>query len=179
MTPRLFGLVRRLAASVEDAIEIVQETWLRILNSRSAYDPSRPLEPFAFRVAVNLWIDACRSRRPATGRATPVEEPVATTPGPEEMLFAAERSDQMRKCLEVLTAEEREIVTLRFWDDMTNQQISERLGTTATSVKGKSYRAVRKLADCMRLEDDLVGPAELRQSLAGTDGMSSAERGQP
>lgn len=168
MTPRIFGLVRRLNAPVDDAVEVVQETWLRVLGKSQNYDPSRPFEPYVFTVAVNLWVDQCRSRKRSPGRVAMRDETPSHESQPEELVFAAERAERMMKCLDVLSEEERQIVVLRFWDDLTNQEIGERIGATTTSIKGKSYRAVRKLADCMHLEGFLDTPDDFA-SAAGSE----------
>lgn len=153
LTPRIFLMLRRLGASQADAAELVQETWLKIVKNQEKYDRSRPFEPFIFTVAMRLWIDVCRAR----GR-TPVmvelpEDAASCDPLPLDLMFAAEHADQMRRCLEVLSDEERSILVMRFWEDRPNREIGKTLGTSESSVRNRSYRAVRKLADCMYLEE--------------------------
>ena len=46
MTPRVYALARRMGVSIEDAAEITQETWLRVLKNHEKYDRLRAFEPF-------------------------------------------------------------------------------------------------------------------------------------
>lgn len=153
LTPRLFSVLRRLGASEADAGELVQETWLKIVKNQEKYDRSRPFEPFIFTVATRLWIDVCRAKKRAPALVSLPEDEAGCAVLPLDLMFAAEHAEQMRQCLEILSDEERSILIMRFWQDRTNREIGKRLGRSESSARGKSYRAVRKLADCMHLEE--------------------------
>jgi RNA polymerase sigma-70 factor (ECF subfamily) len=152
MTPRVYALARRMGVSIEDAAEIAQETWLRVLKNHDKYDRLRAFEPFLFTVAARLCVDLFRKRKTAPTSAEVSQEAESRDEPALETMFAAERSERIVHCMETLTDEERQIVRLRYWDDLSNREVGDRLGATPTSIKGKSYRAVRKLADCMQLE---------------------------
>jgi RNA polymerase sigma-70 factor (ECF subfamily) len=153
LTPRLYGHFRRLGCTVADGTELVQETWLRIVENHEKYDPTRPFEPFLFTVATRLWIDGRRQRRLAVDSAAVPDDVAAIAPLPVDLLVAAEQTERMRHCLDVLGESEREMIVMRFWHGMSMDQLGRRLGMPVTSVKGKCFRAVRKLADCMHLEE--------------------------
>jgi RNA polymerase sigma-70 factor (ECF subfamily) len=152
MTPRVYALARRMGASIEDSAEIAQETWLRVLKNHEKYDRLRAFEPFLFTVAARLCVDLFRKRKTSPAAGAISEDAQGRDEPALEILFAAERSERIVHCMETLTDEERQIVRLRYWDDLSNREVGDRLGATPTSIKGKSYRAVRKLADCMQLE---------------------------
>ncbi|MCC8129960.1 MAG: sigma-70 family RNA polymerase sigma factor [Clostridiales bacterium] len=57
---RLFGLCMRLCRNREEAEELYQDTWLRILQSWDSYRPEVPFEPWAARICVNLYRDGLR-----------------------------------------------------------------------------------------------------------------------
>jgi RNA polymerase sigma-70 factor (ECF subfamily) len=155
LTPRVYALARRMGATIEDSAEIVQETWLRVLRNHEKYDRLRAFEPFLFTVAARICVDLFRKRK-ATPASGPLSDGVLSDEAPAlETLFAAERSERIVHCMETLSDEERQIVRLRYWDSLSNREVGERLGVAANSIKGKSYRAVRKLADCMQLEQSL------------------------
>jgi RNA polymerase sigma-70 factor (ECF subfamily) len=168
LTPRVYALARRMGASIEDSAEIVQETWLRVLRNHEKYDRLRAFEPFLFTVAARICVDLFRKRK-ATPASGPLSDGVLSGEAPAlETLFAAERSERIVHCMETLSDEERQIVRLRYWDSLSNREVGERLGVAANSIKGKSYRAVRKLADCMQLEQsfDFLPPPASAESAA-------------
>jgi len=168
LTPRVYALARRMGATIEDSAEIVQETWLRVLKNQEKYDRLRAFEPFLFTVAARICVDLFRKRK-ATLAAGPLSEDAVAGDVPAlETLFAAERTERIVHCMETLSDEERQIVRLRYWDSLSNREVGERLGAPASSIKGKGYRAVRKLADCMQLEQffDFSPPAASAESAA-------------
>ena len=154
LTPRVFAMLRRLGAAEADAAELVQETWLKIVKNQEKYDPDRPFEPFIFTVAMRLWLDVCRAKKRAPALVSLPEDAFNCEPLPLDLMFAAEHVEQMRRCLEILSDEERAILVMRFWENRPNREIGVTLGTSESSARGKSYRAVRKLADCMHLEEN-------------------------
>lgn len=153
LTPRLFSVLRRLGAAEADAAELVQETWLKIVKNQEKYDRSRPFEPFIFTIATRLWIDVCRGRGRTPAMVLLPEDVAGCEVLPLDLMFAAEQAEQMRRCLEILSDEERSILRMRFWQQQPNRKVGQQLGISESSARGKSYRAVRKLADCMHLEE--------------------------
>jgi RNA polymerase sigma-70 factor (ECF subfamily) len=168
LTPRVYALARRMGASIEDSAEIVQETWLRLLKNHEKYDRLRAFEPFLFTVAARICVDLFRKRKAAPAAGALSEDAVSEEAPALETLYAAERSERIVHCMETLSAEERQIVRLRYWDSLSNREVGQRLGAPAASIKGKSYRAVRKLADCMQLEQffDFSPPEASAESAA-------------
>jgi len=146
LTPRLWGLFRHWGASEAEREDLIQETWVRVLRKHHQFDPSRPFEPYLFVIANRLWIDACRrTGRQRTEHHLPEDEPLDAAL-PMDWLFAAERSEEIRRSLGDLSDEEVTIVVLRFWQDLTNREIAERLGASEPSVRSKGHRALKKLS---------------------------------
>ncbi len=69
------------------------------------------------------------------------------------MKYQLKIDSYMQRCFEVLSDEERSILVMRFWDGRRNREIGRAIGACESSARSKSYRAVRKLADCMHLEE--------------------------
>ena len=148
---RLWGMFRHYGASDAECEELVQATWLKILENADQYDRDRPFEPYLFTIARRLWIDHCRrNNRLPTTYWLPEDEADAK-PLPLDMIVATERAEQVHHCLDILTDDERAILVLRFWHKLTNGKIAQRLDSSEASIRGKSFRAIRKLADCMQL----------------------------
>ena len=151
LTPRLWGLFGHLGSSAPEAEDLIQETWTRVFKNRTEFDPSRHFEPYIFTIAVRLWIDFRRKeRRLPACQQLPDDSPSAPAV-PIDFLFAVERAESIRRCLEYLGPEEKTILVLRFWHGLTNKGIANQMGLSESSVKNKGYRALRKLADCMGL----------------------------
>jgi RNA polymerase sigma-70 factor, ECF subfamily len=129
------------------AEDIVADTFERALRRRSLFDRARGTEKaWLYTIATNLLRDGAR-RREVEERAYAnafVPEPVLVG-GVDGGLARFEARSTVMEALEVLSAEEREAVALRFGADLTVPEIAKVLDQPLTTVEGRVYRALRKL----------------------------------
>lgn len=145
----VLGARRNCAQS--EAEDLVQETWLRLIEHPSNYDRTRPFEPYLFTIAFRLWVDLCRKNgRIPDSHPMPEDEP-GQEPLPVDLLSAKEREESVYHCLENLTQMEKAIIVLRFYQGLTYKIIAERLDSTEPRIRNMGFRAIKKLADCMQL----------------------------
>ncbi len=79
--------------------------------------------------------------------------------GPEAEFIAQEREELVQGLLSELPAEYRQAVVLRYWYDMSYEEIAELQQTTVSAVKSRLFRARRQLADA-GLERGMVAQIE-------------------
>jgi len=136
------------------AQEAMQETFIRAWQAASSYDPERDIGPWLLTIARYTALDVMRRElRPTRGGHEAEEDALVESPGIDQ----AWTSWAVQEALGSLNAEEREIIRLSFFDDLTQVQISERLGLPLGTVKSRSHRAHRRLAELLaHLRDDPV-----------------------
>lgn len=141
--------------------ELIQETFLRAFAApaRQSYDGIRPYRAFLLRIARNLLVDRWRKKEPhalaeADGEAAlEAEAPVAS----EEVLHWRTLSAATAEHLASLDAEERELVRLRFEEELGQREVAAAMGV--------SRRRVRTLE--ARVQDGLRRFLERRGLLGG------------
>ena len=142
------------------AQEAVQETFIRAWRAAGTYDPDRDLGPWLLTIARYTSLDLLRRElRPTRGGHDAEQDVVVESPG----LDRAWLSWSVREALRQLSENEREIVRLSFYEDLTHAQISERLGLPLGTVKSRSHRAHRRLAELLahvRDDGDRVGDGD-------------------
>ena len=127
-------------ALAEDA---AQETFLRAWRAAADFDPGRPLAPWLFTIARRTAIDVLRREaRPTQGGHDAEQDAVVAMPGIERAWDAW----QVRTALAELPAEERDVVRLAHFEEMTHREIAELLDVPVGTVKSRSHRAHRRLA---------------------------------
>ncbi|WP_019913026.1 sigma-70 family RNA polymerase sigma factor [Paenibacillus sp. HW567] len=130
--------------TAEDLTSLVFEKTLSKLHS---YSPDKaPLEVWLFAIARNVVNDYYRSLKRT--RFFPLEmirELVSSRQVPEEQLLEGERSGQLSRALDTLSAKERNIVALKFGADLKNKEISSLTGISESNVGVILYRSMRKL----------------------------------
>lgn len=132
--------------------DLVQETWLRVLERGSSYDGKSRFEPWLFRVARNIAFDAMRQRRLSgvdlivdanADGVRPV--PASNEPSPFTIAARTEDADRLARSLETLEPVYREALVLRFQEDLSLQEISGIVGAPVSTVASRIYRGLATL----------------------------------
>jgi RNA polymerase sigma-70 factor (ECF subfamily) len=156
-SPRLYRYLVRLVGEAALAEDILQDTWLRVVERLDRYDTSKPFVAWVFAVARHRAIDALRQRgrqtqllgRRAEPRKTengdrldPVEQLAAGGPSPLERLTEAETEEQVAEAFKRLPPHYREVLTLRFHEEMGLEEIARLLGMPLSTVKTRVQRGL-------------------------------------
>ncbi len=148
---RLYRYLLRLVRQPAAADDLFQQTWLRVMERIGRYDARRNFESWLFSVAHNLAVDAWRGPQPASLDeenelgSSPVDRLPAQAPDALDRLLDFERGAVLAECLEDLPLIHREVLTLRFEEDMRLEEIAEVVGIPLSTVKSRLRRALEGL----------------------------------
>jgi RNA polymerase sigma-70 factor, ECF subfamily len=148
---RLYRYLLRLAKDPALADDLFQQTWLRVMEKIGRFDAARNFEPWLFSLAHNLAVDYFRARRTESLDAdddsgvAAAEKLPGHDPGALDRLLAFERGALLDACMIELPAIYREVLTLRFEDDMKLEQIAQVVGVPLSTVKSRLHRALEGL----------------------------------
>lgn len=142
---RLFRYLLRLLGDEAVAEDVFQQTWLQVAERVGRYDGSRPFAPWLFTVARNLALDHLRRTRPES--LDGVDEPEAA-PGPLDPLahaLARQRSFRVGTAVASLAPLDREVLALRFEEELPLPELAQRLAVPVPTAKARLYRALARL----------------------------------
>ena len=145
---RLYRYLLRLAADPPTAEDLFQQTWVRVMESMRRYDPRRSFEAWLFAVAHNVAIDYLRKSRPESldealpSGHTRAEALPETGPDALECLLEWERAEAVAAAMSHLPAIHREVLTLRFEEDLKLEQMAEIVQIPLSTVKSRLRRAL-------------------------------------
>ena len=126
--------------------DLVQETWLRVLERGHSYDGKSRFEPWLFRVARNLALDCVRKRRLFSLDTTDfLEPPPSQSPSPFEQAARTEDAERLAHSLATLEPLYREALVLRFQEDLSLKEISDVIGAPVSTVSSRIYRGLASL----------------------------------
>jgi RNA polymerase sigma-70 factor, ECF subfamily len=126
------------------AEDATQETFLRAWRAAATYDPDRGLAPWLFTIARRTAIDVHRREaRPTQGGHGVEQDVVIRMPGIER----AYETWEVRAALSELPADERDVVRMSHFEEMTHREIADALQVPVGTVKSRSHRAHRRLAE--------------------------------
>ena len=130
--------------------DLVQETWLRVLERGRSYDGRSRFEPWLFTIARNLAIDTTRRRRLISLDAEDEagEEfaaPVSGEPSPFEQAARTEDAQRLAGELAALAPVYREALLLRFQEELSLEEIAGVMGASVSTVASRIYRGLAAL----------------------------------
>jgi len=157
---RLLRYVVYLTSRREAAEDLIQETWLRVLECGGQYNGRSRFEPWLFSIARNLAIDHLRQRqRTALGRGEATDaEAVLELPAADRdsPFLAAARSEDAGRIASALAQLEpiyREALLLRFQEDLSLAEIAEIAGVPLPTISSRIQRGLALLRS--HLEGDV------------------------
>ena len=148
---RLYCYLLRLVREPAAAEDLFQQTWLRVAQQIHRYDPRHVFDAWLFTVARNLAIDYLRRHRmesldePLLSGETPAERLPASGPDALDAVIAQERRGMLIAALGELPAAYREVLTLRFEEEMKLEEIAEVLAAPLSTVKSRLRRGLGAL----------------------------------
>ena len=146
-----------------DAVDdLVQETWLRVLERGRSYDGQSPFAPWLFTIARNLAVDSLRKRRIFSLDSSDADDNGApgfnfnfnsaeslalasTAPSPFEQAARTEDARLLAESLETLPPAVREALVLRFQEDLSLEEIAAIAGASVSTVSSRIYRGLATL----------------------------------
>jgi RNA polymerase sigma-70 factor, ECF subfamily len=147
------------AFSREDAEEICQETFLAVIKNIQSFEGGSRLQTWIFRIAANKARDY-RERQQAAKRgggqpvmslqqengeeSLPLQVP-SSLPAPDALLLRAERAAHVGLALERLEEPCREIIQLRYFADMSYDEIANELGLNPKTVSSRLSKCLDRL----------------------------------
>jgi RNA polymerase sigma-70 factor (ECF subfamily) len=151
---RLTRYLVYLLGKREGVEDLVQETWLRILERGATYDGVGRFEPWLFTIAHNVAMDGMRQRRATSlsshgGSQSEAVRQCEVFQGPSPFVLAArtEEAERLALSLQTLEPDYREVLVLRFQEDLSLQEISAIVGAPVPSVASRIYRSLAKLRE--------------------------------
>lgn len=125
--PYVWKTLRRLGAPTADLEDLVHDVFVVVHRHLADYDPTRPLRPWLFGIALRVVSDFRRLGRNLREIPGPAPEPVAADPSPEQRLQGKEARDLLMKALEELDLDRRAVFVLHELDEQGMPEIATTL----------------------------------------------------
>jgi RNA polymerase sigma-70 factor, ECF subfamily len=135
----------------EDAEDLVQDAFLKLLNAAPRYRPTAAFRTYFTCIISRLCLDSVRKKRPSVGAELP--DVVDPAPTPDVLLVDFERAAAVRRALGQLPPQQRLAVILRYYENYGYRDIAEALEITAKAAERLLARGREKLG--VLLQDTL------------------------
>jgi RNA polymerase sigma-70 factor (ECF subfamily) len=161
---RIYNAVLKICANTDDAAELTQDTFVKIIENIDKFESRSSFYTWAFRIAVNLTLNYCQRSARVRFRSLDAEESEYdaqtkqvlktyltddASPDPAAVAQNKELCEMVVKALARLDDEQRAVVVLRDIEGMNYSQISEVLEVELGTVKSRLSRARGELREIM------------------------------
>lgn len=155
---RIYRIALSYLRDADDALEVVQETFVRAYQNAARWDPASAVEPWLVRIAINHAIDRYRRGRRRRRAEEPLDQAdrdrdprlAAEEPSPERQVLGREVAERIDSALRSLPERQRAVFVLRHYEERSLEEIARTLDLSLGTVKSSLHRAVRRLR--LRLE---------------------------
>ena len=157
----VYAIAQRMTGNAEDAADMTQETFIKAYNSLSSFRGDSKFSVWLYRIANNVCLDFLRSknRRPTVSLSAEDDDGEETqldiadeSQSPELLLESSLTRDAVRRGLDSLPPDYKQILLLREIQGLSYEEIAAALGIESGTVKSRIFRARKRL--CTFLIED-------------------------
>ena len=174
----VYNIALRMVGDPDDAADMTQETFIKAYRALSGFRGDSKFSSWLYRIASNVCLDflRSRSRHPQVSLSTVDEDDRATLElpdmrqNPEEQLMKKLGMEAVRRGLEQLPEQQRQILVLRELGGLSYAELAQTLGLEEGTVKSRIFRARKRLCALLLCDGNISDGA------ASVSGKGGAEK---
>ena len=149
----VYGFILIRTENETDAEDITIETFAKAFDKISTYNPEFQFNTWLIAIAKNVHIDLLRKKKSSlfisssTDRNNPAYNVADTTPSAEDDLITLQNLSQLLRYIKELKPHYQEVIQLRYFQELSYQEIANQLNEPLNNVKIKLLRAKKLLAE--------------------------------
>jgi RNA polymerase sigma-70 factor (ECF subfamily) len=146
----VFNVCYRMLGDPAEAEDAAQETFIRAYTRIDSYDPDRKFSSWLLAIASHHCIDRLRRRRfglVSWDDLPPWRWLPDSDPQPEEVALRNEAQRQVQELINKLPPDYKAAVILRYWHELSYEEIADALGSTLPAIKSRLFRARQMMAE--------------------------------
>lgn len=148
---RLYRVALSYLRNPDDAMDAVQETFVKAFENAARFNPASEVAPWLVRIVVNHSIDVYRKTKRRATRVEALEDGdhdsrlTAEAPSPETRAMGHQIGERIRRALDELPVTQRSVFVLRHYQGLSLEEIARTLDLSLGTVKSSLHRAVYRL----------------------------------
>ena len=141
----LYNYLLKMVGNRDDASDLCQKVFIRCFNSLKKLKDKDKFTSWMYTIAVNQVRDQWRKRRELLvldvdlGDGSQADKLHSSTPSPEELSESLSRAEFVRKALDLLPPEQKEVLILKVYHGLKFSEIAEAVGAPLNTVKSRLY----------------------------------------
>lgn len=149
----IYWHIRRLVVAHDDAQDATQETFIRIFRSFDKFRDENSFRGWIFRIATNEALRQIESRKQGQVSLEEDENNANRIMASDYVDFTDLEAVKLQKAIQSLPTKQQAAFNLRYYDELSYEEIAEATGSTASSVKANFHIAKEKIIKYMNTND--------------------------
>lgn len=133
----------------QEAVDVTQEVFIKAMREPRLFDADFKIKAWLFRVTSNLCFNIVRDRRRRSNILDAMPKVDRSEADQLDLVFGGERQADIQRAMEQLTEEHREILTLRYYSDLSYVEIADVLAIKLGTVMSRLSRAKGRLMEVL------------------------------
>lgn len=151
----VYGYLLYMTKDIQLAEDLTQETFLKIFLNMRKFKGESSVRTWALRIARNTFLTYAKKKRPSLLEEQEIETDENTYQStPEERMIRMEEGVQIQKALLALNEQDRTLLLLRDYEELSYEEIASVLGISVGVLKSRLYRARQKFRKLYYAEED-------------------------
>jgi len=146
----VYNMAYRMLGNPTEAEDAAQEVFVRAWNQLHSFQMERRFSTWLLSIASHHCIDLLRRRRPSAPLDDVALYVPSNDPEPIDTILQVEQADMVKSLLNTLPDKYRSVTVLRYYNDLSYDEIANMTGLTESAVKTQLHRARRMLAEKLR-----------------------------
>ncbi len=146
----VYSVARSMLGNAHSAEDIAQEAFLHAYRALSSYRAEGKFHAWLRLITTRLCLNHRRDTRREVAWDDLSGHPAAVTDGPEGRLDDWERRGAVRRAIEALPVDYRDVITLRYMEDLTYDEIARSLDVPTSTVETRLHRAKKQLRQLLK-----------------------------
>lgn len=143
----VYNMAYRMLGDPTEAEDAAQEVFVRAWNQLHTFQQDKRFSTWLLSIASHHSIDVLRRRKPSAPLDDVALYVPSDDPAPDELALRGEQRDMVQRLLQSLPEKYRTVTVLRYYNDLSYDEIARTTGLTESAVKTQLHRARRMLAE--------------------------------
>ena len=149
----VYNLAYRMTGNFEDANDLAQETFMRAYKNLWRFNPHKFFFTWLYTISLNIIRNHLRKKRKVAAEYVPGNTQSSAQAedkeNPEQLFILNQQATALDACLQKLSVDLREAIVLRFYAELSFEEIATISGASVSAVKMRVYRALERLKQLM------------------------------
>jgi RNA polymerase sigma-70 factor, ECF subfamily len=162
----VYNMAYRMLGDPTEAEDAAQEVFVRAWNQLHTFQMDKRFSTWLLSIASHHAIDVLRRRKPSAPLDDVALYVQSDEPEPDELALRGEQRDMVQKLINTLPEKYRSVTVLRYYNDLSYDEIARMTGLTESAVKTQLHRARRMLADQLIATGEVNGAGSGKHTVA-------------